>query len=281
LGQRIAKQCLAQGGGVSALARREAHAETLRNAGLEVQMADLDKPLSSLEGVPSSHIYYLAPPPSTGVRDTRVEHFLAALSEHQLPAKLVYLSTTGVYGDCQGAWVDETQEVHPVVDRAHRRWSAEQQFQTWGREQGVPVVILRVAGIYGPDRLPLARLKRGEPMVGETESPYTNRIYIEDLVNVCRAAMERGKAGEVYNVSDGHPGNMAGYFNQVADFAGLARPPQISLQEAQQTLSPGMLSYLGESRRLVNQKMLEQLELTLAFPTLELGLRDIAEKQAP
>lgn len=277
LGRRLNLRYQQAGAKVSALVRTSETALQLTKLGVSVQELDLDQSVLELVDIEGSLIFYLAPPPRSGVTDLRVQHFLSAINKDQQPNKLVYLSTTGVYGDCLGDWVDETRMVHPVADRAHRRWSAEQQFQAWGQATGVAVVIMRVAGIYGPGRLPLARLKRGEPMVSETESPYTNRIYIDDLVNVCRCAMTYGETGEVYNVSDGHPGNMAAYFNRVADFANLPRPPQISLDEAQQKLSPGLLSYLKESRRLDNQKMLGDLQVELEFPTLDSGLDAIAK----
>jgi nucleoside-diphosphate-sugar epimerase len=185
---------------------------------------------------------------------------------------VVYLSTTGVYGDCKGAWVDETRPVNPTVDRAHRRLDAETRWRTWSRQTGGELVILRVAGIYGPGKLPVKRLQSNQPMVREADSPITNHIHSLDLVRICLAAMQRGRSGELYNVSDGHPGTMTGYFNQVADFLGLPRPPQISAAEAQQQLSPGMLSYLEESRRLSNKKMLDQLGEVLDYPTLAEGL---------
>jgi nucleoside-diphosphate-sugar epimerase len=167
--------------------------------------------------------------------------------------------------------VDETREANPQVDRARRRWDAEQALRAWRERGGGELVILRVAGIYGPGKLPLARLRKQVPMVAEGDAPWTNRIHADDLVEVCLAAMARGGDGEIYNVSDGRPGNMTDYFNRVADLAGLARPPLISLQQAQQELSPGLLSYLGESRRMDNAK-LRELQVSLRYPDLDSGL---------
>jgi len=275
LGGRIARECLREGDFVSALVRTEVSALQLQNQGVEAIALDLDTALPAVNMIKDSRVFYFAPPPRSGVEESRLQRFLAAMPSGQLPEKVVYLSTTGVYGDCGGELVDENHAVNPLAERALRRFSGEQQVLGWGQQMRVPVTVLRVAGIYGPERLPLARLQRGEPMVCEAESPTTNRIYIDDLVAVCRAAMVRGVAGEIYNVSDGHPGNMTDYFNQVADFAGLPRPEQISLQQAQQQLSAGMLSYLKESRRLDNRKMLQQLGVVLRYPTLELGLKAI------
>jgi nucleoside-diphosphate-sugar epimerase len=233
---------------------------------------DLDDDKAALPELKGQKIYYFAPPPPKGRKDTRVERLLAHCRGTGSPQRVVYLSTTGVYGDCQGAWVDETRPVAPQVDRAHRRLDAERRWRAWSETSGGELVILRVAGIYGPGKLPVKRLQTGQPMVGEAQSPITNHIHSLDLVRVCLAAMQRGGNGEVYNVSDGQPGSMRGYFNQVADFLQLPRPPVISRTEAEQQLSPGMLSYLGESRRLSNRKMLEGLQIELAYPSLAEGL---------
>jgi nucleoside-diphosphate-sugar epimerase len=203
--------------------------------------------------------------------------FLAALGSDRA-ARIVYISTTGVYGDCQGDWVDESRPPNPQVDRARRRYDAERQLQAWRAAGGGEVVVLRVAGIYGPDKLPLQRLRRQVPMVGEDEAPWTNRIHIDDLVTVCLAAMARGANGAVYNVSDGNPGNMRDYFDRVADLHGLPRPPLVRLAEADGQLSQGLLSYLGESRRLDNRRMREELGVRLRYPTLDEGLASCAPR---
>jgi nucleoside-diphosphate-sugar epimerase len=244
----------------------------LRKIGIDPLALDLDQGVEQLplEGV--DRIYYFAPPPDTGVRDTRMGLFLGALRRHRCSPRIVYVSTTGVYGDCRGALVDESRPVQATTDRARRRLDAELKLLEWGLQGGGELVILRVAGIYGPGRLPLARLRQGLPMIRESEAPWSNRIHAEDLVTVCEAAMERGTDGEIYNVSDGTPGNMAEYYNKVADLAGLDRPPVISRAEAQEELPATMLSYLKESRRIDNRKMLHDLGVTLKYPTLKEGL---------
>jgi nucleoside-diphosphate-sugar epimerase len=217
-------------------------------------------------------LFYFAPPPAAGRQDARVMRLIQSFQEAASPLRVVYLSTSGVYGDCQGEWVDENRAPKPEVDRARRRLDAESRWQAWSRETGGELVILRVAGIYGPGKLPVQRLQTGQPMVSEEDSPVTNHIHSLDLVQICLAAMQRGRSGEVYNVSDGHPGSMTGYFNRVADFLGLPRPPLITKAQAKQQLSPGMLSYLRESRRLSNKKMLDELAIKLQYPNLDAGL---------
>jgi nucleoside-diphosphate-sugar epimerase len=272
VGERLAQNALARGASVTGIVRRPERATELNTRGIQAHALDLDRPLDA-PGIDwtDAEIYYLAPPPASGTTDPRINHLLAALP-NSAGRRIVYISTTGVYGNCEGAWVDETRPANPQVDRARRRHDAEQALLQWREESGAEVVILRVAGIYGPGKLPIERLRRQVPMISAADAPWTNRIHVDDLVAVCEAAMTRGQDGEAYNVSDGRPGNMRDYFDRVADLLGLPRAPLISLEEARRTLSPGMLSYLGESRRLDNGKMLRELGITLRHPNLASGL---------
>ena len=217
-------------------------------------------------------IIYLAPPPRSGQLDTRIKNFLAAIKTQQ-PDKFVLISTTGVYGDCGGEWIDEQTPLNPTVDRARRRVDAEQQVQAFCEARNIPLVILRVPGIYGPGKLPLARIKKGAPVVRQQDSPYTNRIHAYDLVNICQAALTENNISGIYNCADGNPGTMYEYFMQVADAYNLPRPPASPLQQAEQQLSAGMLSYMGESRRIGNEKLLKDFPLTLQYPDLRVGLK--------
>ena len=272
LGQRVAAHYRESGIGIVATVRSRSRARQLEQQGIKPLITDLGWP--SLPPLPlaGSNLFYFVPPAAEGRSDPLSANMVNEFRRQGSPRRLVYLSTTGVYGDCAGDWVDESRAPSPVVPRALRRWDAEQTFRTWSRESGSELVILRVAGFYGPGKLPLERLQRGLPMLREEEAPFSNRIHIDDLVRVCVAAMARGRPGEIYNVSDGHPTTMTDYFDRIADLAGLARPPKISLSEAHEQLSSGMLSYLQESRRLVNTKMVDELSIRLQFPDLTSGL---------
>ncbi len=272
IGRRLARRGEAADRPVTGVVRSAASAAVLARQPIRVLQCDLEKAQLPADSTAREAVFCLAPPPAGGVRDTRMQRFLGGLSASGQPRRIVYLSTTGVYGDCHGEWVDETRPANPQVDRARRRWDAEQQLRAWRERTGGELVILRVAGIYGPGKLPLARLRKQVPMVAEADASWTNRIHADDLVEVCLRAMERGADGAVYNASDGHPGNMSDYFNRVADLAGLPRPPLISLQQARAELSSGLLSYLGESRRLDNRRMREELGVRLRYPTLDEGL---------
>jgi nucleoside-diphosphate-sugar epimerase len=275
IGRRVASLELAAGHPVAALARSETTAQPLRRQGIGVVRGDLDAP-ESLTNLPAGAavLYYFAPPPATGTADPRLKAMLAALSSAALPERLVYISTSGVYGDCQGAWIDESRPLNPRTDRARRRVAAELELRDWSECHGVPCVILRVPGIYGPGRWPVERLRQGIPVVNEHESPYSNHIHADDLAQACCAAARFGRPGAAYNVSDGHPTTMTDYFYRVADALDRPRPPAMSLAEACRVLTPSMLSFLEESKRLDNRRMIEELRVTLRYPDLASGLAD-------
>ncbi len=273
IGRRVARLWAARGAAVSGLARSPAAAERLSRQGIVPVPADLDDS-RALRGLPTrgALVYYFAPPPGRGDGDPRARAFAAAVPDAEAPAKLVYMSTTAVYGDLGGGWATEETPAVPATDRGRRRLDAENVLLGWGRERGVPVVVLRVAGIYGPGRLPVEAIRRGTPVIDDAEAPYTNRIHAEDLARVCVAAAERGRDGRIYNVSDGVPGTVTEYFRAVADRLGLPRPRTVGLAEARNVLSPGLLSYLAESRRLDTRRMREELGVALLYPDLAVGL---------
>jgi nucleoside-diphosphate-sugar epimerase len=276
VGRLTAQRYLDQDRPVSALARSATAAGELESLGITPVRGDLDDPASltslSLEG---DLVHYLAPPPGSGMEDPRMANFLAAIDAGGHPRRIVYISTSGVYGDRRGAWVDEGTPPNPQTDRARRRLDAENRLWNWGQRTGVTVTLLRVGGIYGPGRLPEARLRRRAPILVEDQCGYTNRIHVEDLVSICLAAGESTLESRVYNVSDGHPGNMSGYFKAVARRLGLPPPEEIPMEEARERLSLELMSYLLESRRMDNRRMLSELGVRLRYPDLDAGLRDV------
>jgi nucleoside-diphosphate-sugar epimerase len=269
IGRRVANLLRVRGRAVTGLVRSPESARELAGIGMPALVSDLDADVPALDAG-ATDIFYFAPPPGEGGTDTRMTHLLAAL--RHAPRRIVYISTSAVYGDCNGAWIDEDQPVNPTTARGRRRLDAELQVTAWARSQGVQWIILRVPGIYGPGKLPLARLRKGLPVLCEQEAPYTNRIHGDDLAAICVAAMDSAQANTVYNVSDGHPGNMTDYFFRVADAAGLPRPPVVSRAEANAVLGTGMLSFLNDSRRMRNAKLLKELGVVLRYPDLDSGL---------
>lgn len=271
VGQRLARQLRSEGAAVTGLVRTAESVAALQSQGITPLQVDLDS-AAILPDLPARHadLYYFAPPPPDGDGDPRLQRLLAGLTE-ALPRRIVYISTSGVYGDCAGAWIDEDQPVAPATPRGRRRAAAEAALQAWSDATGVPIVILRVPGIYGPGKLPLERLRKGLPLLQEADSPYTNRIYVDDLIAACRAAMLRGQPGAAYNVSDGAPSNMTDYFNRIAAVTGLPRPPVVGRDQLDQ-ISPGMRGFMEESKRLDTRRMREELGVQLRYPTLEAGL---------
>jgi len=212
------------------------------------------------------------PPQGGGTSDARMAHFCRMLSPDNCPKRIVYISTSGVYGDCGDDLVTEETPINPQTSRAKRRVSAESQLCGKAKELGFDLIILRVTGIYGPGRLPLAQLHKGHQVLRPEDSPVTNRIHSLDLVRICLVAMERGEAGDIFNVCDGQQSSMSEYFTAVADLYELPRPQQLTWEEAQQVMNPLTLSFLQESRRMTNRHLLEKLGITLLYPTLEEGL---------
>jgi nucleoside-diphosphate-sugar epimerase len=254
----------------------------LAASGVELLEGNLDDAasLAALAGR-ARLVAHLAPPPGTGARDSRTRNLLAALTARgggaMLPRRLVYLSTSGVYGDCAGEWVDESRAPRPQTDRAKRRLDAEEAISEWGGRNQVEIVILRVPGIYASDRLPLERLARGTPAILPEQDVYTNHIHADDLASILVASLESGAARGVYNASDDGPMKMGDFFDLVADRAGYARPPRVSRREAASLLPSDLLSFMSESRRLSNQRMKAELGVRLRYPTVADGVPEIRE----
>lgn len=242
-------------------------------------VADLDQGLASLSlDSAGAIIYYLAPPANTGEQDLRLNNFLAAIDPGALPKRFIYISTSGVYGDHRGGLVDETTAPNPQNARSVRRLAAEQALQAWSRQPGVDSVILRVGGIYGPGRLPIARLKEGMTVLRRDLAPPTNRIHADDLAMICQAAADAPAGQQIYNVCDMQTSTMSEYFFAIAEYAGLPAPEEVDWQSAETAISPAMMSYLTESRRLDNRKLIEELGISLQYPTLADGLRSCFEQ---
>ena len=248
----------------------------LRAAGIVPLVGDLDDPttLGRLAGVADA-VLHLAPPARHGDTDERTRHLLQALARGGGSVRrIVYGSTSGVYGDAQGAWVTETRAVAPGTDRARRRVDAEAQLRRHGQVFGVRVTVLRIPGIYAHDRAggPRERLARGTPVLRAQDDVYTNHIHADDLARACVAALHRGGALQVVNTCDDTELKMGDYFDLAADLFGLPRPPRVSREEAAGLMSEMQLSFMAESRRLDNRRLKRDLRLTLRYPTVRQGL---------
>lgn len=272
-GQRVALHYLAQQRPVAGVVRSEASRRTLLNAGIESFLIDLDSPITSVS-LPSqdAHIFYMVPPPDRGDSDPRLRNMLTVLEQTGSPARILYISTTGVYGDCEGRWIDETAPLAPATPRAQRRVAAETALREWCDAHHVPWIILRVPAIYGPGRLPLERLRSGMPALEPQACGYTNRIHIDDLAHICIKVMNDAPDNTVYNVSDGNPSTFTDYLMLLAELTSLPKPPLVSMQEAASRIDTGMLEFLRESKRVRNDKLLHDLELTLHHPDARSGI---------
>lgn len=275
VGMRVVRQ-LAGRWRVLALTSSPARAPLLRAAGAVPLVGDLDRPdtLARLAGLADA-VLHLAPPPSTGAEDARTRHLLQALARQGRVRRFVYMSTTGVYGDAQGARFDETRAVHPATDRARRRVDAEACVRGYGRACGVATTVLRVPGIYAGDRAgghPRERLAKGTPVLVAADDVYTNHIHADDLARACIAALHRGRPQRIVHASDDTELRMGDYFDLAADLCGLPRPPRITREVAAQTMTPVQLSFWSESRRLDNRRLVRELKVRLAYPTVREGL---------
>lgn len=268
---------------VFALTRDHYRADRLAHAGVGPIVGDLDDPasLAPLAGL-ADRVAHLAPPPESGPYDPRTRTLIDALERRAIVAqggtfspaikRFVYVSTTGVYGDCGGAEVDETRPVNPATDRARRRVDAENALGEWARARGTSLAILRVPGIYAADRLPIERLKKGTAALRAEDDVFTNHIHADDLAAIVVAALERDGADGVFNTADDSQMKMGEWFDLVADRFGLPRAPRIAREDARTRISPALLSFMSESRRIVSERMKRELGVVLRYPTVHAGV---------
>ena len=286
VGVRVARQLNSGAGAqrvrVLALTSSPERIPALRALGVMPLRGNLDAPatlrrLASL----ATRVLHLAPPPGSfggaGEHDPRTLALLRTLRRGRLPAALVYGSTSGVYGDCAGARINETRATAPSTPRAQRRVDAERSVRQFGaaNRRVTRTSILRIPGIYAPDResgTPEARLRRGTPVLAAPDDVYTNHIHADDLARACIAALWRGAAQRIYHASDDSELKMGDYMVLAADLYGLARPERVPRRAAQQQLAPSLLSFMGESRRLDNTRLHRELRVQLRYPTVREGL---------
>jgi nucleoside-diphosphate-sugar epimerase len=251
------------------LTRNRDDVHKLRMHGIVPVEGDLDdrRTLARLD-LGAFAVLHCVPPPSAGRDDPRTRNLLAALSAARIiPRHFVYLSTSGVYGDCAGAHVAETRPVRAQTPRARRRAAAERRLRAWALRNRVALSILRVPGIYSSTRLPLERLRHATPALVADEDVYTNHIHAEDLAHAAVAALYHGRANRAYNVCDDSEMKMGAWFDSVADAFRLPRPPRISWDVAERQIAPILLSFMSESRRLVNARMKRELRVRLRHAT--------------
>lgn len=256
-----------------ALNRSSARIPRLRSAGIRPIAGDLDdrRSLQRLAGI-ADVVLHFAPPPGEGTVDTRTRYLLAALGRAHAPARLVYISTTGVYGDCAGAWVTETRSPRPDSARARRRVDAEGQLRHWAARSGTRLSIVRAPGIYAVGRVPEARIRQGLPALLSAEDIYTNHIHADDLARLAWRMVFKGRAQRVYNAVDDSGLKMGDWFDCVANHLALPRPPRLPRAEVMAAVTPAMQTFLSESRRLSNRRIKAELGFKFRYPTVHTGL---------
>jgi nucleoside-diphosphate-sugar epimerase len=255
---------------VFAVTSQASRRDELRNAGAVPVVADLDRPadLARLAGLART-IVHLAPPQSEGLKDRRTRNLTAILPDR---GTLVYVSTTGVYGNCDGALVKETRPVNPQNARAKRRVDAEQVLRAWARRSNSRLAVLRVPGIYAADRLPIERLKKGTPALQPDQDVFTNHIHADDLARIIASALFRAMPCRIYHAVDDSEMKMGEYFDAVAQAFQLPRPPRLPREELKNAVSPVLLSFMSESRRLSNLRLKSELKICLRYPQVSDGL---------
>ncbi|HQU49728.1 MAG TPA: SDR family oxidoreductase [Casimicrobiaceae bacterium] len=251
------------------LTRRADETAKLREHRIVPILGDLDdlRTLARLRAAPDAVLHF-APPPPEGRGDPRTGRLVAALSAaRRIPRRFVYVSTTGVYGDCAGARVAETRPRHAQSPRARRRVDAEDRLRAWAARNGVSLSILRAPGIYAQTRLPLERLRQGTPVLVPEHDVYTNHIHADDLARSAVAALFRARPNRAYHASDDSELRMGQWFDALADAHRLPRPPRVDWEEAETRIAPVLLSFMNESRRLSNDRLKRELRVRLAYAT--------------
>ncbi|WP_240480873.1 SDR family oxidoreductase [Polynucleobacter yangtzensis] len=277
IGLRVAKQ-LSRSHRVFALTSQQSRFQELREVGATPILGNLDQPESlwRLAGLAQT-VIHLAPPQNSGNRDCRTRNLIRILAQgSNAVRRLIYISTTGVYGDHRGAKVSEITPVNPQSERAKRRVDAERVLRLWGPANGVAVTILRVPGIYATDRLPIERLESKTPALVAEEDAYSNHIQSDDLARLVCAAVYHGKPQRIINACDGGETKMGDYFDEVADAFGLQRPARLPGNELQKIVSPMLWSFMRESRRVTNAR-LHELKTPLRYPSVGHFLKTISK----
>ena len=237
---------------------------------------DTDDLHELIEAVRGAVLYYFAAPSASSEQDDRSRRLLAALVQSGgKPSAVVLISTTGVYGDCDGQWVNEESRLQPVAARSRRRADAERAWSDYTKQAELPLAMLRVAGIYGPGKLPLARLAKEQPLLRADQSPCSNRVHVDDLIDIALAA---AGSTSVLNVADGSPSTMTAYFHALADAAGVNRLPEADRETLSAQWSVGLRSYMSESRKIDNARMRALLGGGLRYPDLAAGLAACVEE---
>ncbi|MHA1568444.1 MAG: NAD-dependent epimerase/dehydratase family protein, partial [Alphaproteobacteria bacterium] len=258
---------------IAGTARARDLADALAARDIDAHVFARGRPLADAPGLltAASHVLISAPPDEAG--DAVLDLHGEALAGADL-AWLGYLSSTGVYGDRDGGWVDENTAPDPSSARARRRFEAERRWLALARDHGLPVHIFRLAGIYGPGRSMLDQLRAGGAHRIDKPGHVFSRIHVDDIVATLRASMARPHPGAVYNVCDDAPAPQREIIEYAARLLGIEPPPLVRFDEA--ALSPMARGFYADNRRVRNDRIKRELGVTLAYPDYKAGLAAIA-----
>jgi len=244
-----------------------------RNANINSIQHDIDDSIDLDLDLKGSKIIYMAPPDSSTTGDLRITKFINTISKHKIE-RFIYISTSGVYGNCDGNKVNELKSTNPITDRAKRRVDAENKLMKYCDKNSVELLILRVPGIYGKNRLPIKRIMNREPLIEKSQSRTTNLIHVEDLSRIVIKSLEiTVQRTEIINVSDGAAIKTTEYYEKVYDALGVNLPQYISYEEAKKTYDKKRLSFLNESRVLDTAKMKKMFPGCIKYTKLSDGIK--------
>jgi len=271
---RLAEMLIGDGWRIAGTTRDRGKADALRSLGMDVSVTSADgiEPnlTEALHG--TSHVLVSVPPGQQG--DPVARHYGADIAAAANLRWLGYLSSTAVYGDRGGAWVDETTPPAPSGDVGRRRLGAENSWLELQRTRGVPVHIFRLAGIYGPGRSALDRVRLGTARRIVKPGHVLSRIHVDDIAAILMASMARPRAGAIYNVCDDRPASGAEVTAYAAELLGAMSPPEIPFDSTE--VSPEARRFFADHRRVRNDVIKSELGVSLRYPDYEVGLRALA-----
>jgi len=281
-GRRLGQRLLVEKWQVSGTCREEASAEPLRNLGFSMfpyggERHDIETVLDALSN--ATHVLSTVPP-SRDHGDPVWQTFGSHISNMKHLEWVGYLSTTGVYGNTDGAEVDETAPTRPSGERGERRVSAEQEWLSLYQNDACPVHVFRLPGIYGPGRSSLDQVRNGNPRRIEKPGHLFNRIHVDDIVSTLIASMAQPHPGAIYNICDDEPAAPGDVTAYACELLNLAPPPTVPFEEARATMSDMALSFWNDNRRVSNKRIKRELGVTLTYPTYRDGLKAILDQES-
>lgn len=278
-GLALARSLLAEGWAVGGTCRSEASRQILAASGIHALLFDRTQPLLDPQSLLASadHVLSTVPPDEHG--DPVLSEQRESLRSLRHVRWVGYLSTTGVYGDRGGGWVDETSECRPTEARSKRRVEAENEWLALGRDGGFPVHVFRLAGIYGPGRNALETVRSGRAHRIQKPGQVFSRIHVDDIVHVLKASMARPRPGAVYNVCDDCPAPPEDVIAFACSLLGVEPPPLVPFEKAR--LSEMARSFYSDNKRVRNDLIKRELGVALSVPDYKVGLRRLLAAERP